>query len=232
MKKLKKCLALFVAGVCLLSSLTGCRKAASVIVTSMVQWNMDAVYLGKYDETWIKMVETTKEQCEEDYLTGLEAEAEYFCYYWGITDDYVAYTDLNEEFRSAVVELLKEIYSHSKYEIQSAVAQGSDSYAVKVIVEPIDIMDQVNNSYDTASVLSAFWEKYTDEDINNMTDEEYIAFSMEYGNIILYLVHEQLDNIGYMDAKTQTVQVELVNDTWTINNDDFIVFDSYIIYYP
>lgn len=236
MKRLRKYAALFATCVCLISTLTGCTQIANELITSVLQWNFEASYLGKFNKRWLELSGLTFEEANQSYLDHLEAEAEYFVNYWGIVDSYYGetYMDLNEEFRSAVVSLINEIYSHSKFEVLSAVAQDDGSYAVKVTVSPIDVVNQAYEIWynDEFEPLNAFYAKYTDEVVDAMTDEEYMAYTLEYGNLILYLMHEQMDNLGYMDTKTQSIQMEMVNGLWEINEDDLYTFDSYVIYYP
>lgn len=235
MKKLKKLAALLVAGSCLVTGLTGCSKVADEIVTSIVQWNLDSIYLNQHNETFLGLVGSTKEQAEQDYLTGIEYEADFFAYYWGITDDMtITYADLDEDLQNKIVELYQNISSKAKYEVQSAVAQDDSSYAVKVVIEPIDIMEQANEIYmnGTYEPLNAYMEKYADADFENMSDEEYLAINNEYGYLIVDMVEELLPNLGYMEAKSQSIQMESIDDVWSINEDDLATFNEYVVYYP
>lgn len=234
MKKIKKYAALLVAALCLVTNLTGCTQVFEETVTSIVQWDFEFSYLGKFNKTYLEMCDMTYEEANELYLEHLENEAEYFVNYWGIVDSSYgeSYQDLNEEFRSSVVMLINEIFSHAQFEVQSAVIQSDGSYAVKVSVSPIDVLEKANNAFDTFEPLNAFFEKYTDEVVEAMSDTEYWAYTHEYGNLILYLVHEQMDSLDYMNTKTPIIQVALTDEGWEINEDDLVTFDSYVVYYP
>lgn len=236
MKNLKRKAAVLVLMLCMLFSLTACKSSGVEEATTLVQGNIDVIYLGKYDPEYLKLVNSTEETAEQDYLAGLEVEAEYFSYYWGIVDSDLGetYEDLDESFRAELVELYREIYSHSKYEVQEAVKQSDTSYAVKVLIDPIDIMDQAVTLYenDEYEPLNEFRAKYADTDFSLMSDEEYMDYTHEYGEIIVQLVRDQLPNLGYMEQKSQTIQVESVNGVQSINDDDWGIFDSYVIYYP
>lgn len=231
-----KAMAFFLA-LCAAFSLCACGGISTEDVTTLVQGNINEIYLGQYDADFLEMVDTTEEEAEQAYLEGLEVEAEYFAYYWGILDSSLGevYTDLDESLRNDIVELYKEIYRQSKFSVESAAKQDDGSYAVKVLVEPIDIMEQAEALYmnDEYEPLNEFWSKHMETDFSAMTDEEYLAYTHEYGEVIVGLVRDQLPNLGYMDQKSQSIQVEPNADgILCINEDDWSIFDSYVIYYP
>ena len=221
---------------CMLFSLTACGGSELKDVTLLVKGNIDVIYLGKYDPAYLKLVDSNERIAEQEYLSGLEVEAEYFAHYWGIVDSNYdeSFEDLDESFRQEIIELYREIYSHSKYEVQEAIKQDESSYAVKVLIDPIDVMDQAVTLYenDEYEPLNDFWVKYADADFSLMSDEEYLNYTHEYGRIIVQLVRDQLPNLGYMEQKSQTLQVQETDGVQTINSDDWAIFDSYVIYYP
>ena len=235
MRKLKKIAALLAAGSCLTSTLTGCSKVADEIITSLVQCNLDSVYLNQHNETYLKMVDLTAEEAKNNYDEGIQLDAENFAYYWGITDDvHVTYADLDTELQNDIFNLCSTISQKAKYVVQSAAAQDDGSYAVKVVVEPIDIIEQANTMYneDTYEPLSTFWSKYEESDYTDMTTEDYIAISNEYGTLMVQMVEELLPNLGYMEEKSLNIQLEEVNDLWEINEDDLETFYEYVVSYP
>jgi len=238
MKRMGKTLGVTALALCLLLSLSACIGGVSAEdVTALVQGNIDEIYLGKYDEDYLKMVDSTAAEAEQAYLDGLEIEAEFFVNYWGIVDAGYgeSYADLDAGFRQEVVELYKEIYSHTKYEVQPAVKLDDGSYTVKVLVDPIDIMEQAEALYmnDEYAPLNAFWEKYAYTDFSAMSDAEYMDYTHEYGEIIVQMLRDLLPQLGYTEQKTQAIQVEVGEDgRLQINEDDWGIFDSYVIYYP
>lgn len=236
MKKIKKWAALFAISLCMLTNLTGCVKLRQEETLAQVQGNLDSIYLGKVTDEYMRIVEASEEEIMRDYEAGLEVEADYFANYWYIVDSEYgeAYSDLDDDLKEDIIELLKDIYSHSKYQLVSATPQDLTSYAVKLYVSPIDIMERAvavleDESYEP---LNAFHEKYSTEYVESMTDEEYWDYTNEYGKIIVQLVRDQLPDLGYKEEKSQSMQVELIGNYWIINDDDFSTFDSYVIYYP
>lgn len=216
--------------------LSACTGSSEKDVTTLVQGNIDEIYLGKFDADYLEMVDSTEEEAKQAYLDGLEVEAEYFANYWGIVDASYgeSYEDLDESLRADIVDLYKEIYSKSKYEIQPASKQSDGNYTVKVLVDPIDIMEQAVDLYtnDEYEPLNEFWDKYAQTDFSTMSDEDYNAYTHEYGQVVVQLVRDQLPNLGYKEQKSQVLQVEKKDDVWSINADDWGIFDSYVIYYP
>jgi len=235
MKRMKQTILTLLIISCMLFTACGVINNEEAVVT-LVEGNINELYLGVYDDEYLKMVDSTAKESKMLYQDGLEIEAEYFAYYWGIIEpDYGdSYTDLTPDLRRSIVELYKEIYSHTKYEILSVAVQNDGSYAVKISVDPINIMELALEVYesDNYEPLNEFWTKSESLDFETITEEEYLAYLNEYGEIIIQLVKDQLPSIGYTEQKTQTLQVECVDDLWGINEDDWAVFDEYVIYYP
>lgn len=235
-KKFKRIIATFLT-VCALFNFTACSTGFDKDnAITLVQGNIDEIYLGKFNKSYMALTSTTLDMAREAYEQGLEVEAEYFVNYWGIVDaDYgESYSDLNESFQNEVIELYKDIYRHSKYEVLSAAKQDNGTFAVKVEVQPIDIMQQAYDLYvnDAYEPLNAFWTKHETTDFSTMSDAEYTAYMYEYGDIIVQMVKDLIPNIGYLDTKSQNIQVQIVDELWTINEDDWAIFDTYVIYYP
>ena len=219
---------------CIALTLTACW-GGEKDVTALVQGNIDEIYLGKFDEDYLKLVGISQEEAQQAYLDGLEVEAEFFANYWAISDTSITYDQLDEGLRQDIVDLYKEIYSHTKFEVKPAVKQSDGSYTVQVLVDPIDIMQLATDVYDSGSYqpLEDFWAKYGQVDLSAMSEEEYLALSNEYGALVVQLVEEQLDNLGYLDQKSLSLQIQdNGSGVVTINQDDWGTFDDYVIYYP
>lgn len=236
MRNLKKAAA-FLLALTMALSLAACGGVKTEDVTALVQGNLDVIYLGECTDEYLALVTASKEDLMADYEDGLQVEAEYFAEYWGIVyPEYgESYADLPADFQGEIIDLYREIYAHSNYEVSTAVKHEDDSYSCKVTVYPIDIMEKASDCYlaDEYPALNAFWQKHENVDFSAMSDEEYMAYTVEYGRIIVELVRDQLPELGYKEAKTQAIQVEADDDgLYRINEDDFGIFDGYVIYYP
>lgn len=235
MRTLKKAAALLATGVCLTSSLTGCSKVVDEIVTSMVKWDLDSNYLNEHNETYLKLVGSTKEESEKLYYEGIAFDVENFCYYWGIIDgEAVTVTDLEQDLQDRLTNLCDSISKKANYDVQSATIQDGGSYSVKVVVKPIDIMEQANTLYmeETYEPLNVFWEETADVDYEAISDEEYLALCNEYGYIMVEMVEGLLPNLGYMEEKSMIIQLQEKDDMWEFNEDDLGNFYDKVVYYP
>lgn len=213
--------------------LTGCNDMDSHLMIDMVKGDLTALYLNEYDETYLNLCDMTKEEGEALYKEGIQYDAEYFCYYWGIIDDgEVTYADLDKKLQEEIYHICDTISKKTKFDVKSAVKQDEESYSVKVIVETIDVMEKANVLYDKYEPLNAFWERTENVDYMTIPAEEYLAYRNEYGFIMVDLMKEVLPNLGYSDQKSLNIQVELIDDFWTTNEDDLATFYEYHLSYP
>lgn len=202
-------------------------------VEMYVAGSIDSVYLNKHSANYLEIVDTTRESAEQDYLDGLDISAKYFALYWGIVEsDYgERYDDLSDSLKKKITDLLDEIYSHTKYEIEAS-SKTKDGYAVEIVVSPINIMELAYDAANDYEPLQNFWSKYADTDVNAMSDAEYWEYTHEYGNIIVQLVKDQLPNLSYKEAKSMMIRIEEEDEFYTINDEDWGLFDAYVIYFP
>ena len=229
-KKLVTICCLFLC-LCLFS---GCKQATEAVFATFIEGNLNEVYLGKTNETYLKLSGSTVEESKQIYLDGMEVQAEYFAYYWGIIDpDYgETYDDLEDELKQEILDLCKEIYGNAKFEVLSSTKQNDGNFAVKVTVEPVDIMELANNQFDSYEPLIAFFNTYTEDIVYEMTDEEYQVYTNDYGMLIVQLVKEQLPNLGYKETKTHLIQIALIDNQYIVSQDDWDNLDANIVYYP
>ena len=110
-----------------------------------IQGLLDASYLGQYDQDYLDLAGITEEESrEEDYEWNTTAEAD-------ILRDYLAIQPTDAAVQQSV-DLVKEIYSHSKYEVGAASKLDDGSYAVTVSVQPMDILIRYQNQTDVNEV--------------------------------------------------------------------------------
>ena len=126
--------------------------------------------------------------------------------------------------------MYRDIYKHTKYEIVSAAKQEDVSFSVKVNVFPINIAQTVNEMKNT--VTEEFYEKYPQDTINTMRDEEYEKLEEEWSELIMGLYQDALKEIDNMTEKSLSIQVEQNSEgLYTINSDDFARLDALVIDY-
>ena len=221
----------------MLATLMGCALLSSDEnrVTDLVQGNLDHVYLGKYEPKYLLLVELNEEEAETQYQMGLAYEAEYFAYYWGILGENETFDELDADLQQSIIDLYDEIYGYSSYDVEKAVRQSDGSYTVKVRIRPIDIMEQAMTLYENGTYLplEVYFAKAAELDGDQLADETYWSLTNEYGHIIVEMVRSLLPELGYGEQKSQVIQVDETEDGYLqINEDDFAIFDEYVIYYP
>ncbi len=213
MKRAKRFAALALA-LALALSLAGCGAMEDVSRT-LVQGNLDEIYLGKYSDEFLELVDITADEAEANYLQGLQTEAEFFMYYFDITYP-------TEELTNELVELYKEIYSHSRYEVGESTKVDDTTYGVQLTIYPIDIMQKVVDQ--SEPVIT---------ELNNQTFDTYEAYDAAWAEAFIQLCRDNLDSVGYLDPVEMVVQVKRDdNNVWTIYEDDFQDIDLAMIHYP
>ena len=189
-----------------------------------IQGTLDENYLGKADEEFLKLVDNTAEEIEEIYDESIATEAQFFL------DSFVE-SELPQEEQDRLMEELtamyRQIYAHSKYTVESASKMDDTTFSVKVTVEPIDIFHLVADELDNGAA-DELNSRYPDQ----MTDEEYLAYEVEWVELFMDLTYEKLPELGYLEPSSILVQVALGDDDyWSIPDDDFWAMDALIIDY-
>lgn len=189
-----------------------------------IQGTLDENYLGKADEEFLKLVDNTAEEIEEIYDESIATEAQFFL------DSFVE-SELSQEEQDRLMEELtamyRQIYAHSKYTVESASKMDDTTFSVKVTVEPIDIFHLVADELDNGAA-DELNSRYPDQ----MTDEEYLAYEVEWVELFMDLTYEKLPELGYLEPSSILVQVALGDDDyWSIPDDDFWAMDALIIDY-
>ena len=193
--------------------------------TALVQGNLDEIYLGKFDPDYLELVDITENECEEDYIAGMETEAEYFAKVFDIEN-------LTDDLKAEIVDLYKQIYAKSKYTVSPASKLDDNTFAVKVEVAPLDIFELVDEDWD--DYMDPFYTEYAGVDFDALSQEEAEAVDAEWSRMVLDLCKENLPDMGYSD-ETKSVVIQVVRDddgAWTMHGDDFYTLDEYIITYP
>ncbi len=210
----------------LLLSFTGCSSGISPTeAKNLVQNNLDSVYLGHHDTTYMTEIGKTYAQLDEEYIGGIEVEAETFAYYTDITN-------LSEEGKKELVEIYKEIYSHSSYTVGEAERTDENTYSIDVVVYPIDVIERLLENYE--DYLDEFYNKYAETDFEAMSPAEEEEFERDWEKAIIKAFRAQLSDIGYNAPETVNIEVKYYEDEqcWMISDETFMKFDEVVICYP
>ena len=110
------------------------------------------------------------------------------------------------------------------------------NFAVEVLVEPMDLMVQFQNTADLDTVwieVAASAGITSDEQINAMSDAEYEALEARYADKVIALVRGLLPDVGYETEQSCIIQLklndenvyEMVGTDW--QNLDGMMIDYY-----
>ena len=182
----KLCAALLMAAALL--GLTACQSITDD-ATVFVQGELDATYLGQFDQDYIDVVaDMTEEDAQEKYDYNIEAEAQYFLSYLAVEMPTDAVTQRAQE-------LVAEIYSNAQYTVAQAEQLKSGDIAVEVTVAPIEIMPLI-----TTEFMQETW--YSVLDSNGVTtqeqlDEQFQAMDEAYAMALMDEVERVMPELTY-----------------------------------
>lgn len=199
--------------------LPGC---SSFSAAELVKNNLDLIYLNQYSDEYLKRVNLDKAQAEQQYQDGLSVEADVFAELFNIDLD-----SCDDAIKEQILELYRQIYSHSKYEVGTESRNG-DVYLVPLTVYPIDIFAKVIEE-DVEDFGSTMQSREEAGEFAEMTDEE---FETVWAQAVIDMVASHLDSIDYLDGQTISVQVTQDDEgAYSIDSSDFQRIDSLVIAY-
>ena len=226
MKFFHRITALLLAGVMALG-LAACSSVTPEDAETYIQGLLDASYLGQYDPEYLELADITEEESRtEDYEWNTAAEAE-------ILREYLAIQSTDASIQKSV-DLIKEIYARSKYEVGAASKLDDGSYAVTVSVQPMDILIRYQNQTDVNEVWLEVLAEHgvTDQAaLDAMSDEAYMALEDAYATAVLDGIRALLPEMGYGPEQSVVLQLQLEDDTYTLVGTDLQHLDSMIIDY-
>lgn len=227
MKKIRsRCLAGLVLGAAVMLSACG---VSRIDAATFIQGELDTVYRGVYSEDYLNLVEDmTRADAEEKYQSNVSAEAEYLLYYFlG-----VEYPD--DAVTAKAESLIKEIYSHAQYTVGEADKLQSGDFVVEVTLSPIEIMPLLPEESYSENWQAACAEKgiTTQEELNNVSEEEYAAIDAVYAMSMLEAVEELLPQLDYGTDQEIMLQLELGDDNYySLVEEDWQHLDGVVIDY-
>lgn len=231
------------AALVLALALTGCEEKpgkdslSTDDASRCVQVELDATYKGQFDGFLDFYSNVTKNDARDQYNSNIEYEANYFLHLYGMTDpeDNTAVVEPTEMQLATAEKLYKDIYAKADYSVMSSNKQDDGSYAVRVVIKPMDIIHLVDDNFDDH--FADFIAKFDAVDVSEFSQDELLdwyrnTYSREYYDVLLDLLEQQIPNIGYGDEKSVVVQVlQDEENALSINSDDMGNLDWAIIDY-
>lgn len=187
----------------------------------LIQGNLDAMFRGQFPKEYQELVDATEEELQEQYLAGLDIEADVFEQYFGIEFD-------SPELRARIVDFYGQVYPKCDFTV-GQVSRDGDGFTAQVTVRPLDIIYLTNEDVDAAGQELA--EYYTQDVVDAMTDEEYAAYDALWADLVLTAAEENLPDMGYLPERTTQVRVALEGDYWMLTDESIQELDLLMIQY-
>lgn len=209
MKKMNRAIALVLAAG-LVMALTACGGVSRGDATDYVQGRLDAQYKGEYSEAYIEMVEDmTKADAEEMTQQNLELEMDYLL-------AFLEAYEPDEAVKTKAQGLLKELYAKSKYTVGEADKLQSGDFAVEVTVSPVELIalledDAYSDTWDEVLATAGI---STQEQMDALSDEEYIELDNQYTMQILQQMEDLLPQLTYGKDQIIMLQLKLGDDDY------------------
>ena len=207
--------------------LAACGGITSDDAEAYIQGLLDASYLGQYNQEYLDLADITEEESRtEDYEWNTAAEAE-------ILREYLAIQSTDAAVQQSV-DLVKEIYSHSRYSVTGASKLEDGSYAVTVSIQPMDILIRYQNQTDVNEIWMTVLAEHGVMDqatLDAMSDEEYMALEDIYAAAVLDGIQALVPEMGYGPEQSVVLQLQLEGDTYTLVDTDWQHLDGMIIDY-
>ena len=143
--------------------------------------------------------------------------------------------DVNNNQSDRFVDIMKQVYAKADYTIGAASQVDDSHFLVDVTVTPLNFPAQV---YDNLGIgLMTFFNTYgelTDEQLNAMSDEEYIQYEETWATGIHNACRVSVkDGPDTLDPVTIQMAVSKTDDgKWSIDDDSILRFNEALMFYP
>ena len=206
MKMVKKLAAGLLAGSMALL-LVACGGVTTDDVTTYIQGEMDACYLGQYNEDYLELIDITADEAAEKYQQNVTAEADRLLYYMD-----VQYYD--DQVLAAAEELVRAIYDKSSYTVGDTNQLKDGNFTTEVLIKPIELMHLIDEStiQDIYAEVCGEAGLTTYDQISALSEDEYNALEVEYAYRVLDEIEALLPQITYGDEQSTMIQMKLDDD--------------------
>ena len=220
------------AAVCILAAvlaliLAACGGVSSEDVTAYIQGELDASYLGQYNEDYLELLDLTEEEAEEAYQAWVASEADWLLYYID-----VQYYD--DQVLAEAEELVRAIYAKSSYTVGDTNKLKDGNFVTEVLIRPVEVMYLLDETaiQDIYAEVCGEAGLTTYDQISALSEEEYNALEVEYAYRVLAELEALLPQISYGEEQSIMVQMELGEDNnYTMLESDWMDMNEVIIDY-
>ena len=195
------------AAAALLAALAGCQSTTKD-ATVYVKGELDATYLGTFDQAYIDVVhDMTEADAKKQYENNVEWEAEILVESWLPVDM------PTDAVYDRAEEVVAKIYSHAKYTVADAEKLKSGDLAVEVTVSPIEVIPLLTEDFMEQSWYDLLEANgvTTQEQLDALSGEEYQALDEKYALALLDELEDLIDDLTY--GEDQVIMLQLKKDS-------------------
>ncbi|MCI9352125.1 MAG: hypothetical protein HFF58_02600 [Lawsonibacter sp.] len=190
-----------------LTALSGCQSTTKD-ATVYVKGELDATYLGTYDQAYIDVVkDMTEADAKEQYENNVKWEAE-------ILVDNVLPLDMpTDAVYERAEEVIAKIYSYAKYTVADAEKLKSGDLAVEVTVSPIEIIPLLTDDFMQQSWYDILDDNgiETQDQMDALSDDEYQVLDEKYAMVLLDELERLIDDLTY--GEDQVIMLQMKKDS-------------------
>ena len=190
-----------------LTALSGCQSTTKD-ATVYVKGELDATYLGTYDQAYIDVVkDMTEADAKEQYENNVKWEAE-------ILVDNVLPLDMpTDAVYERAEEVIAKIYSYAKYTVADAEKLKSGDLAVEVTVSPIEIIPLLTDDFMQQSWYDILDDNgiETQDQMDALSDDEYQVLDEKYALVLLDELERLIDDLTY--GEDQVIMLQMKKDS-------------------
>ena len=191
----------------ILTALSGCQSTTKD-ATVYVKGELDATYLGTYDQAYIDVVkDMTEADAKEQYENNVKWEAE-------ILVDNVLPLDMpTDAVYERAEEVIAKIYSYAKYTVADAEKLKSGDLAVEVTVSPIEIIPLLTDDFMQQSWYDILDDNgiETQDQMDALSDDEYQVLDEKYAMVLLDELERLIDDLTY--GEDQVIMLQMKKDS-------------------
>ena len=207
MRRWRRALAAAAVTTAFLTALSGCQSTTKD-ATVYVKGELDATYLGTYDQAYIDVVkDMTEADAKEQYENNVKWEAE-------ILVDNVLPLDMpTDAVYERAEEVIAKIYSYAKYTVADAEKLKSGDLAVEVTVSPIEIIPLLTDDFMQQSWYDILDDNgiETQDQMDALSDDEYQVLDEKYAMVLLDELERLIDDLTY--GEDQVIMLQMKKDS-------------------
>ena len=178
---------------------------------TLCQGDLDGLFHGSASQEYLDMVGDTQENVALSYQENLVTDAEAFAYSYAI-ENYTA------DIEDRLVDILDQVYQKTDFVLGEGERTEDGSIVISVTVRPVDVIVLLDEALTVTS--EPFNAQYTQEMVDAMTEEEYLAYDGEWAALVLDTFEAQLPNMGYEAERVTEVTVAKDTDGyWCMTQD-------------